>query len=112
MDIAVSRPDGTDAVVAITGEIDVSHAATLRRALLAEIAPPTTALTVDLAGVTFLDSSGISVLIAGRNAATDAGVAYVVTGATGRVAHVLGITGVINKLTEGSGPTGQEPSVE
>lgn len=109
MDIAVSRANDADTVVAITGEIDVSHAATLRRALLAEIAPPTAALTVDLAGVTFLDSSGVSVLIAGRNAANDAGVAYAVTGATGRVAHVLTITGVMNRLTEGSNPAGQEP---
>ncbi|WP_213452261.1 STAS domain-containing protein [Rhizomonospora bruguierae] len=107
MEIGVSRGDGAGAVIAITGEIDVSHAATLRRTLLAEIAGPATSVTVDLTGVTFLDSSGISVLIAGHNAATEAGVPYLVTGVTGRVAHVLTITGVINKLTEGTRP---EPS--
>lgn len=104
MDIAVNRENGAGTVVAITGEIDVSHASTLRRTLLAEIAEPGAAVTVDLAGVTFLDSSGISVLIAGRNAATEAGVPYSVTGVTGRVAHVLTITGVIDRLTEGSRP--------
>jgi anti-sigma B factor antagonist len=104
MDIAVSRENGAGTVIAITGEIDVSHAAELRRTLLSEISSPAAAVTVDLAGVTFLDSSGISVLIAGHNAAAEAGVPYVVTGVTGRVAHVLTITGVIGKLTEGSRP--------
>jgi anti-sigma B factor antagonist len=47
--------------VAVTGEVDIATAPTLREGLLAEAGR--TPLLVDLSGVTFMDSSGLAVLL-------------------------------------------------
>jgi anti-anti-sigma factor len=49
---------------------------------------------VDLSAVTFLDSSGISVLLKGRRVADERAVNYRVVGADGIVRKVLDLTGV------------------
>ncbi|MGW7265191.1 STAS domain-containing protein [Streptomyces sp. NPDC054842] len=60
-------------VVALRGEIDHSIRDHLRRALLTHdsVAPPR--IVVDLSGVTFMDSSGVNVLIAAHRGAVEAG---------------------------------------
>ncbi|MEU6776732.1 STAS domain-containing protein [Streptomyces sp. NPDC046759] len=67
--LAISRA-GVDGftVVTVSGEIDHHTSGALRRALT-PVAPATTARTVaDLAGVAFMDSSGINALIAAHHA--------------------------------------------
>lgn len=60
-DLAVEEEDG--AVVArITGEIDLSNAATLERAMLDTVPNTATGMVVDLTGVSYLDSAGIRML--------------------------------------------------
>jgi anti-anti-sigma factor len=58
----VSGPgDDGDRVLAVTGEIDMSNAAEFGAALDRELGDGP-AVTVDLTGVTYLDSAGVAVL--------------------------------------------------
>jgi anti-sigma B factor antagonist len=59
--------------VSVTGEVDSTTAPGLRNCLLEVIArPDTTAVEVDLRGVTFLDSAGLSALATAHRAAVAA----------------------------------------
>jgi anti-anti-sigma factor len=49
-------------VAGVTGEIDVSNAAELERAVSAEIVRETAGLVMDLGGLEFMDSSGVHML--------------------------------------------------
>lgn len=49
-------------VAGVTGEIDVSNAAQLERSIAAELDRETAALVIDLAGLEFMDSSGVHML--------------------------------------------------
>ena len=49
-------------VAGVTGEIDVSNAAELERAIAGELDDAPAGLVVDLAGLEFMDSSGVHVL--------------------------------------------------
>jgi anti-anti-sigma factor len=51
-------------VAAVTGEIDVSNAAELERAIAGELDDDAAGLVVDLAGLEFMDSSGVHLLFA------------------------------------------------
>ena len=64
MEFAVStRTEGPFTVVEVSGEVDVYTAAKLRAALDEEIAAGRNRLVVDLDAVTFLDSTGLGVLV-------------------------------------------------
>jgi anti-sigma B factor antagonist len=56
----------------ITGEVDLACADELRDQLHAITSMPSSTGVVDLSGVTFLDSSGLGVLIAAKKRAADA----------------------------------------
>ena len=60
-------------VVVVTGEIDLHTAPRLRETLLGHLTNDDRHLTVDLSGVTFIDSTGLSVLIAGLRRARSLG---------------------------------------
>ena len=57
------RSDGADVVVVAHGEIDVATSPKLRAELGAVIASSPSKVTVDLADVSFVDSSGLGVLV-------------------------------------------------
>lgn len=87
--------DGQQAIVAATGEVDLSSVPALDAAIEAAVhAADVEAVVVDLASVTFLDSSGISVLLRGRRLADEHGLDYRIVGAEGLVLTVLELTGV------------------
>ncbi|MFJ7045119.1 STAS domain-containing protein [Streptomyces sp. NPDC101112] len=54
-------------VLDVTGELDYSNATQLREVLLTLTLRPGQRLVLDLAGLTFCDSSGITALIAARS---------------------------------------------
>ncbi|NJC74027.1 STAS domain-containing protein [Planosporangium thailandense] len=86
--------DGT-LEVALFGDIDFANASTIRetvRAVVAEAAP--TAIRVDLAAVTFLDSSGIALLVTAHRLAAGLGARYSVVNPTSTVYEHLRLTGL------------------
>ena len=66
MELSVmSRREGARTVISVTGEIDVYTAPTLRERLNDLVAQGEYDLVVDMAGVEFLDSTGLGVLVGG-----------------------------------------------
>jgi anti-sigma B factor antagonist len=57
-------PDARTHIIAVEGEADMAAAPELERCLTEAIAAGKTGVVVDLAGVTFIDSSAVHVLIA------------------------------------------------
>ncbi|WP_033262476.1 STAS domain-containing protein [Amycolatopsis vancoresmycina] len=87
----VSDPgDDGDRVLAVTGEIDMSNAAEFGAALDRELAAGP-AVTVDLTGVTYLDSAGVAVLF---DRAADHDLRLLAPRLLDRVLRVSGLTQV------------------
>lgn len=83
----------------VAGEIDMAVSEELRHVILAAVRGERTAeVLVDLGQVTFLDSSGIAVLVAGQRAAQQAGRRYRVVNPRGVVQRTLDVTGVLTIL--------------
>jgi len=99
---AISESTGGPAVrVDLAGEIDLAAITEIRTRVHALLARDDVhAVLIDLAAATFIDSSGIGVLVACRHAATAAAKRLRVVGAVGRVARVLGVTGVTAFLAD------------
>jgi len=81
--------------VALYGDIDFANSPPVREALRAAAAEGTpTAIRVDLEAVTFLDSSGIAVLVIAHRLATAAGAGFTVRNASPAVYEHLRLTGL------------------
>jgi anti-anti-sigma factor len=94
---------GTARVVA-TGEIDLSSSGVLHVRLLDVLATQhPRRIEVDLAGVTFLDCSGLSVLVGAGQAAARAGCCLRITNPHRLVRRILDLTGLLDPLTAGCG---------
>lgn len=90
--------------LAVDGEIDMASAGGLETALRAVIREARTAglaVVVDLDRVTFLDSTGLRVLVVSSQLARAAGIALRVVNPRGNVRRVLQLTGVLEVLTGG-----------
>ncbi|MDF5755185.1 STAS domain-containing protein [Spongiactinospora sp. TRM90649] len=86
---------GTAVVIRLSGELDLATAPTLRDCLgvaLAEFGSPT--LVVDTGGLTFCDSSGLSVLLSGLSLAESAGGSLALSAVGGQLARLLAVTGL------------------
>jgi anti-sigma B factor antagonist len=70
---AIVVSDPLSVAVVLDGEIDVSTCPAARRLLMAAINGGDVHLAVDMSGVTFIDASGIGVLVAAANRARRAG---------------------------------------
>lgn len=94
-------------VVHLHGEIDTASAPALMRGLLALFALPIQAMTIDLAALTSIDSSGISVLNTVRTTAADRSVTLKLDALPAQARRVLELTGMLSlfELHERSTPT-------
>lgn len=101
MSVSTNRRDGL-AVVMVAGDIDLGTGDRLEQEIAAVTdTAGTTTIVVDLSEVSFLDSTGIGILVHGRRIADAAGQEYRITGARDVVLQVLKITGVWSYLSEG-----------
>ncbi|WP_370967309.1 STAS domain-containing protein [Amycolatopsis sp. cg9] len=89
-----TRTTGTGPVVAVEGELDVATAPRLRAAIGSAALNPGQLLVIDLGGVTFCDSSGISALIAARNVTDAAGAGIALAAVPARLARTFGLIGL------------------
>jgi anti-sigma B factor antagonist len=93
------RRDASTWEVVVSGELDLATAPELE-AVFESLAPtPSDRVLVDLAAVTFLDSSGIRALVRGKRRLQDAGVPLVVDAASDAARQVLEISGVLDALS-------------
>lgn len=91
-----TKSEGTDPiVVSVSGEVDLATAPELERALGEALArPEVTGVEVDLAGVEFMDSAGLRVLVAARKQAEDSGRTLRLRAPHDRVRRIIEITGL------------------
>jgi anti-sigma B factor antagonist len=85
---------GTSAVVAVDGEIDLGTAGQLRDHLAECIRDETRDIVLDLSAVTFMDSTGLQVLIATQRRLEPLGGRLRLVGLRSGVAKVLKVTGL------------------
>ncbi len=93
LSFSISQGPGC-AVVSVAGEIDMSTERAFRDGLAAVLARGAVRVVVDLAGVTFMSSSGIAVLLGTRRVLAEQGGLLVLAAPRGEVAQVLSLTGV------------------
>ncbi|MET8948703.1 STAS domain-containing protein [Streptomyces sp. NPDC004542] len=91
--ITRSSVDGAD-VVTVRGEIDHDTGDPLRQALDISVGRSAPRVVVDLGGVTFMDSSGINILIAAHHAAQAAGGWLRLAAPTGSVLRTMRLVGL------------------
>jgi anti-sigma B factor antagonist len=85
--------------VVLSGELDLSSAPKLR-ACLAELASAGVIhIVIDLANVTFIDSTGISLLVTDLKRSSASGGSLVVRNATPQAMRVFQITGLVDLLS-------------
>jgi anti-sigma B factor antagonist len=84
------------ATIAIAGELDAHSAPALRDELATSTGPHDT--VVDMSGVTFMDSSGLRVLIDAHQRAADSDSRLVLSAPSTSVRRVLEIAGVLDHL--------------
>lgn len=89
-------PETTDdaVVVRVEGELDMASAPRLGRVLNTALDDGASALSLDLTELSFLDSTGVRVLISAHRRATDQGCAFTLARPTRSVRRVLHLTGV------------------
>ena len=94
----VAEPRGGDVVVTIRGELDLATRAEAEAVLIDAEGAATRAVVVDLRGLRFLGSTGLSVLVASAGRATLRGVRQEIIPSEG-VRRLLALTGVDGHLT-------------
>jgi anti-sigma B factor antagonist len=99
--IDVTGSAATGVLLNVTGEVDSSTAPSLRAAVDTAFADGARSLTVDLEGVTFLDSAGLCVLAAAHRRAAEDGVVLRVVASGRAVVRPLQITGLYDLLAVG-----------
>ena len=80
--------------VAVSGEVDVSNASTLRDALDEQLSSGEGAIAIDLADVPYIDSTGNGVLVGAAHRAKELGRGLSVERPQRNVARVLSLLGV------------------
>jgi anti-sigma B factor antagonist len=101
--LTVSSEDGVR-VVAVSGELDLDTMGELNAALAADNGVATT--VVDLRGLTFIDSTGVSGLMAAARRARDAGGRLVCVPGSAQIQRVFELTGVDTVIEWVDGPDG------
>ena len=91
--------------VFLEGEVDLSTADVLRNLLAEVLAEHPTKVVVDMAGVSFLDSTGIRCLLAAHAAAATGGCRLVVRRPTRAILRIFTICDVAETLLEASPAT-------
>jgi anti-sigma B factor antagonist len=97
VDLNVCECDG-HVVVALRGELDMADAVSVAAALAA-VASRERAVIVDLAGLEFIDSSGVAALARGRKHARHAGGDLLLAAPRQQVLRVLAITRLVDDFS-------------
>lgn len=93
------RTVGDRSVLDVAGEVDVYSAPELRDRLSEQLSAASPSLIVNLADVTFLDSTGIGTLVAGLNRAVQFGGTLTLVSDHDRILKLFRITGLDSVFT-------------
>jgi anti-sigma B factor antagonist len=95
MDLVLgARNENGWAVLEVQGEVDLYTSSQLREAIVRLTEEGETRIVVDLYNVSFMDSSGLGVLVAGLKRARERGGELALVFGEGSVQKVFGITGL------------------
>lgn len=100
MEVSVDRANPDRPVIYLLGDIDIQAAAAVREAgdeAIAAAAGGT--VTIDLRGVTFLDSTGLGALVGVRTSAVESDTGLVLRAVPEPAGRVLAITGLDKVFT-------------
>ncbi len=98
LNVTVHRPDGESEVLEVVGEIDLLSVEVLDDALAGALAREPALLVVDLTGVSFLASVGMTVLLKAHRAIGGATRLRVVAPERSAVGRALELTGLTEAL--------------
>jgi anti-anti-sigma factor len=105
LEITTTAGDAGEVVLRVLGELDINTEPALTTALREVIeSSPGQEVVVDLAELSFIDSSGVRALLEGSDRATRRGTRLRARNARGIVARVLYLTGVDELLEIASPP--------
>jgi anti-sigma B factor antagonist len=93
LQLSTSR-SGERAVVHVAGEVDLGTAAALGEHALDAVRDVSPHVVLDVSGVSFMDSTGLKVLLTISRRAELAGGSFTVAGATRAVRRILSLTGL------------------
>lgn len=82
-------PDGT--LLTVAGDVDLARSPVLRAAIAAASAARPKRLVVDLAGVSYMDSSGVATLVEALQIARRNGTSLIISGLQPKVRSILEI---------------------
>ena len=88
----------------VAGELSLAEAPILERHLADALTRASSPVVVDLAGVEFIDSTGLSVLVRAQQQATERGVEFGVQNPRAQAHRLLSLTGLEERLTIPSPP--------
>lgn len=98
LQLDIDQVDDTTVVIAVSGEIDPYSAASLEQAVQSAASNGVQHLTLNLAGVTFMDSSGLRVVLSADEVMTAQGVKFTLTDLSDPVRRLLEITDLLDRL--------------
>ncbi len=90
--------DVRGSVLALSGELDLSSAPELEQAMSEAKPEPGRRLLLDLAGLSFMDSTGVSVLVRAKQDADANGWLIALRSPTGQVRRLLELVGLLERL--------------
>jgi anti-sigma B factor antagonist len=96
--------EGEGAVVSVAGEMDLATAPEFERQVVSLLAPPVAAVTLDLAGLEFIDSSGLRALVAIHGAATEHRVTLTLRAVPEQARSVLELTDLADRFAIDDAP--------
>ena len=100
----------SNGVIVVAGELSLAEAPILERHLADVLANASSAVVVDLAGVEFIDSTGLSVLVRAQQQAAERGVEFGVQNPRAQAHRLLSLTGLEERLTLASPPAAKPQS--
>jgi anti-sigma B factor antagonist len=92
------RDDDRGTLLALSGELDVVSAPGLQQHLAEVLSEPLKRVMLDLNGLTFVDSAGVSVLIRAKQAAESSGRTLVLRRPTEQLERVFALVGLADWL--------------
>jgi anti-sigma B factor antagonist len=95
MIMQIATTPGSDRyVITVSGEVDLATSPDLDVAIIAAIDSGTSSVAIDLTGVSFMDSSGLGVIVRGLKRCREADIDLDLVITNERVLKVFGITGL------------------